>query len=170
MKTIAEIRRNHRAGTSGNSLRRGAAAVEFACLFPIIVMMLIGIAEIGRANNAGAQLTSAVREAGRLASMDIRDMIPEGMTANQKIASDVRQFLNLAGFPGDTVEVTITHSEGSKQGQTFDLEDPENYLKLLTIEAAIPYEEISAFPIRFMRGRDITATITFRRGRVSMSE
>lgn len=115
-------------------------------------------------------MTSAVREAGRLASMDITDMVPDGMTANQKIVNDVKQFLNLAGFPGDHVTVSITHAEGNSAGQSFDLENPDNYLKLLTIDASIPYEEVSVFPIRFMRSRDLSATITFRRGRVSMSE
>lgn len=170
MRNNISKNRSRRSSCLGKPARAGAAVVEFAILFPIIVMTLIGISEIGRANNAGAQLTSAVREAGRLASMDIRDMVPDGMTANQKIVNDVKQFLNLAGFPGDLVTVTITHAEGSSAGQSFDLENPENYLKLLTIDASIPFEEVSVFPIRFMRGRDLSATITFRRGRVSMSE
>ncbi len=170
MNIIATNKGKRGVKRPGKRVRSGAAVVEFAIIFPFIVMTMIGIAEIGRANNAGAQLTSAVREAGRLASMDIRDMVPDGMTANQKIASDVQQFLNLAGFPGDLVTVTVTHADGNLEGQSFDLEDPDNYLKLLTIEASIPYEEVSAFPIQFMRGRNLSASITFRRGRVSMSE
>ena len=45
---------------------RGAAAVEFALLAPVLVMLLLGIMEFGRAYNAQVSLTSAAREAVRV--------------------------------------------------------------------------------------------------------
>jgi Flp pilus assembly protein TadG len=44
---------------------RGAAAVEFAILFPVLVMMLFGIIDFGRLLYAQVTLTQAAREGAR---------------------------------------------------------------------------------------------------------
>ena len=45
---------------------RGAVAVEFALLAPVLVMLLLGITEFGRAYNAQVTLSSAAREGVRV--------------------------------------------------------------------------------------------------------
>lgn len=45
---------------------RGAVAVEFALLAPVLVMLLLGIMEFGRAYNAQITLSSAAREGVRV--------------------------------------------------------------------------------------------------------
>lgn len=47
------------------SPERGAAAVEFALLAPVLVMLLFGIMEFGRAYNVQTSLTNAARESVR---------------------------------------------------------------------------------------------------------
>lgn len=47
------------------SNQRGAAMVEMALVLPILVMLLLGIFEFGRAYNAKITLTHAAREAVR---------------------------------------------------------------------------------------------------------
>jgi Flp pilus assembly protein TadG len=49
---------------SGTS-ERGAAAVEFALVLPILIMLLFGIIEFGRGYHAKVELTGAVREGAR---------------------------------------------------------------------------------------------------------
>lgn len=49
----------------------GAVAVEFALLLPILIMLLLGIMEFGRAYNVQMSLTNAARESVR--SMAISD-------------------------------------------------------------------------------------------------
>jgi len=44
---------------------RGAAAVEFALVFPILILVLIGIVEYGSVFNTQLMLTSAAREGAR---------------------------------------------------------------------------------------------------------
>lgn len=44
---------------------RGAAAVEFALVFPLLVLVLFGIVEFGSIFNAQLMLTSAAREGAR---------------------------------------------------------------------------------------------------------
>ncbi len=48
---------------------RGATAVEFALLLPVLLLLLFGIIDFGRALNAQITLTQAVREGARLASL-----------------------------------------------------------------------------------------------------
>lgn len=48
------------------SSERGAAAVEFAILLPILVMLVMGIIEFGRAYNTQISLTHAARESVRV--------------------------------------------------------------------------------------------------------
>lgn len=45
---------------------RGAAAVEFALVLPILVLIICGIVDFGRAYNANLALTHAAREAARI--------------------------------------------------------------------------------------------------------
>ena len=45
---------------------RGAAAVEFALLLPVLLLLVFGIIDFGRALNAQITLTQAAREGARL--------------------------------------------------------------------------------------------------------
>ena len=48
---------------------RGAAAVEFALLLPVVLLLLFGIVDFGLALNAQITITQAAREGARLASL-----------------------------------------------------------------------------------------------------
>jgi Flp pilus assembly protein TadG len=45
---------------------RGAAAVEFALVLPLLLLLLLGIVEFGRVYNAQMQLTAAARDSARV--------------------------------------------------------------------------------------------------------
>jgi Flp pilus assembly pilin Flp len=51
----------------------GAAAVEFALLLPLLVLLLFGMIQFGAAFNTRIQATNAAREAARLAVVGIDD-------------------------------------------------------------------------------------------------
>jgi Flp pilus assembly pilin Flp len=51
----------------------GAAAVEFALLLPLLVLLLFGIIEFGFAFSTRIQATNAAREAARLAVVGVDD-------------------------------------------------------------------------------------------------
>jgi Flp pilus assembly protein TadG len=56
-----------RRRTARNAPRdRGAAAVEFALLLPMLLLLVFGIIDFGRALNASITLTQAAREGARL--------------------------------------------------------------------------------------------------------
>jgi Flp pilus assembly protein TadG len=48
---------------------RGAAAVEFALLLPVLLLLIFGLIDFGRALNAQITLTQAAREGARLAAL-----------------------------------------------------------------------------------------------------
>lgn len=52
------------------SSERGAVAVEFALLAPVLIMLLFGIMEFGRAYNTQITLTSAAREGARVMAIE----------------------------------------------------------------------------------------------------
>jgi Flp pilus assembly protein TadG len=53
----------------GSSADRGAAAVEFALLLPLLLLIVLGIIDFGRMLNAQVTLTQAAREGARLAAL-----------------------------------------------------------------------------------------------------
>lgn len=56
-----------RCRTERNAPRdRGAAAVEFALLLPVLLLLIFGVIDFGRALNAQITLTQAAREGARL--------------------------------------------------------------------------------------------------------
>jgi len=142
--------------------------VEFAIIAPLFLLLIVGTIEMGNALEATTQLSSALREGGRLASMDWDDIVAENETPNQKVIRDIKNFLTAAGYPGDQVTVTITSAEGTDVGETFDLGNPDNEMRLFKLEATIPYEQISSFPHGFMKGRDVRGQLVMRAGRISL--
>jgi len=150
--------------------RRGTATVEFAIVAPIFLTLALGTWEMGNAVNASNNLTAAVREGGRLASMDFTGMMETDETPNEKVIRDVKAFVSAAGIPAAQVTVTITHADGANAGSTFDLANDDNYLGLFKIKATVPYSAISNFPTQFLGGQTLRAELVCRRGRVSNSE
>lgn len=143
--------------------------VELAVCLPVFLILVLGLLEIGAAIKHSHTLTAAVREGGRVASMDMTDLVPDGKTANQKVIQDVRTFLTAAGIPGDQATITITHAEGELMGQDFDLQDPDNYQQMFRITATIPYSQVSPVLIRHMSGQNLRASFAFRKGHSKLS-
>jgi Flp pilus assembly protein TadG len=64
----------NRPPSSGRNARdRGTAVVEFALVVPVLLLILFGIIDFGRALNAQIQLTGAAREGVRLAALGYPD-------------------------------------------------------------------------------------------------
>lgn len=98
---------------------RAAALVEFAIVLPILLIIVFGIVDFGRALYTANNLTSAVREGARLASTQIN---PDPTTAGSKsavqtaVSSYVVAFGGNAGAP--TVSETFTGAPPNMQSIT----------------------------------------------------
>jgi Flp pilus assembly protein TadG len=83
---------------------RGQALVEFALLLPLVMLILIGIVEFGRAWQAKQTLTDAAREGARLA------VVGNPTYTMDTVSFAVKTMLKRAGF--DSSAVTITYPDG----------------------------------------------------------
>ncbi|HEY2306938.1 MAG TPA: TadE/TadG family type IV pilus assembly protein [Streptosporangiaceae bacterium] len=67
--SLGSARRRARRGRYVRGGDRGAAAVEFALLLPLLLLLVFGIIDFGRAINAQITLTQAARQGARLAAL-----------------------------------------------------------------------------------------------------
>lgn len=101
---------------------RGAAAVEFALVVPILILFIFGSIEFGLAVNARTQVANAAREGVRLASLnysvaDVQTAATQALTgiAGTPVvtvtcanAAGVACTIGSAGAPGNIATVTVT--------------------------------------------------------------
>ena len=64
---------NRPPSSSRKARDRGSAAVEFALVVPVLLLIVFGIIDFGRALNAQIALTGAAREGARLAALGYPD-------------------------------------------------------------------------------------------------
>ena len=83
---------------------RGSAVIETALAIPLLLILGVGIAELGRAYQTSQVLTNAAREGARVAALS--------NSAANAVDAGVRQYLQTDGLLSDaTVGVNITGSE-----------------------------------------------------------
>ncbi|MBX7445201.1 MULTISPECIES: TadE/TadG family type IV pilus assembly protein [unclassified Arthrobacter] len=87
---------------------RGAAAVEFAILLPLLLMLVLGTIEFGRAYNAQITLTNAARDGVRV--MAINNDPAAAKTAAQNAAASVSSTIPAS----DIILSTTTCSTGNQ--------------------------------------------------------
>ena len=77
--------------------QRGAAALEFAIVLPVLLLMLVGIVDFGMVMGAQAQVFNAAREGARAGALTgIEKPVTDAVTSG------------LSGMAGTTKEVKIT--------------------------------------------------------------
>jgi Flp pilus assembly protein TadG len=148
--------------------RRGAVAVEFAFIAPVLLANTLGMVELTRVYDAQYLLQSAAREGARFASMDRDGLLAEGQSTNDKLTTDVTNFLASSGIPADDIEVAILDHDDPTQ--SFDLDDPNNDLLLFDVTITVPYSGVSYTPVSAANDYGLSASITFRNGRATMSQ
>ena len=150
------------------SKRRGAVAVEFAAVAPLLLAIVVGMLELSRVYSVQNTLETAAREGARFASLDRTDMLMNGQTANQKLVNDVKNFLASTGIKKTDVTVQVVDAEHPTQA--FDLDDDDNDLKLFQIKIDVPYSKVSLSPVKHYHNYNLSAALTFRNGRATLSQ
>lgn len=148
--------------------RRGAVAVEFAAAAPVLLAVVVGMLELSRVYTVQNTLETAAREGARFASLDRTGMLLAGQTSNQKLVSDVKNFLASSGIDKNDVTVTVVDAENPELA--FNLDDPANDLRLFQIRIAVPYAKVAYSPVKHYQQHNLSASLTFRNGRSSLSE
>lgn len=91
-------------------LDRGAAAVEMALLLPLLLFIIMGLIDLGRAYNAQVQLSQAAREGVRLASLNTTGVASGSIAANPygDLAIADRVTKAAGGVPSFSTDCTAT--------------------------------------------------------------
>jgi len=89
---------------ANDGTERGANLVEFALVLPFLLLLLVGIADLGRAFYAYVSLTNAVREG---ASFAARFPFPDNADIVQEVTWRVQDEPNIAGVRWEDVDVVV---------------------------------------------------------------
>jgi Flp pilus assembly protein TadG len=92
---------------------RGAVAVEFAILLPVLLLLVMGIVEFGRAYNSQISLTHAAREAVRVMALS------NNPVAARTAAISAAPTLNPRLTPGD-IDIAAMCAPGNDAVVTID--------------------------------------------------
>ena len=88
----------------------GAAAVEMALVLPVLLFLLMGMIDFGRAYNAQIQLSAAAREGVRLASLNKTPDISDANYGNTAIRDRVQ------AAAGGVPSLTVVNVAGTASG------------------------------------------------------
>ncbi len=105
----------------GRRRDRGAVAVEFALVFPILVILVFGIIDFGYLINRVSLVNNAARDAAREGSLHATEA---------EITSTATTALN--GVPGATVTVTCKKPDGTACG-SYDTDAASGGTTIVTI-------------------------------------
>jgi Flp pilus assembly protein TadG len=152
----------------GHRKRRGAVAVEFAIVAPVLVAITVGMLELTRIFDTQNLLESAAREGARFASIDKDGLLQGSQDSNSKLVNDVKNFLDSNGVGKDSVQVEILDFENP--GKTFDLDDPANELRLFEVRVSVDYSSVSLTPVGGGDNYMLAAAVVFRNGLATISE
>lgn len=142
-KTPAETGRIESGYKMFRKNRRGAAAVEFAIVLPVFVLLVFGMIEYGRMVMVQQVITNASREGARQAVLD-------GATTTA-VQSAVTSYLSSAQVSGGSSTVSPDPT-GAASG------DP------ITVTVSIPFSSVSWLPSpMFLGGKTLSASTTMRR-------
>ncbi|NND96593.1 MAG: pilus assembly protein [Pirellulaceae bacterium] len=107
--------------------RRGAAALEMALVLGLLILLVFGIIEMGRAIMVNQVITNAAREGAR------RAVIP-GAT-NQQVQDRVTGYLDSASITGYTQTIQVNGSPG-------DLSSAPAHAEI-QVAVSVPYSDVS---------------------------
>ena len=111
--------------------RRGVAAVELAVVLPFLLLLLLGIWEVGRMVEVQQLLTNAVREGGRQASTGVKTVA--------QVKDEVVQYLKNNGISKVSAsDVTVVNLTEASRAQPADAVQLDQY----RISVSIPFDSV----------------------------
>jgi Flp pilus assembly protein TadG len=131
-------------GQSVTSKRRGAAAVEFAVIAPLLVAIVLGLVEFGRAIMVEQTLVSSARESCRVAVL--------AGTTKQDVIDRATASLNAAGISTFTITMNPDPPSSASEGTP------------VTVTIKVPFNNVTWLPVPiYLGGKNLTASSVMRR-------
>jgi Flp pilus assembly protein TadG len=126
------------------------ATVEFAVVLPLVIILLLGVWEVGRMIEVEAILYNAASVGGRTAST--------GLNTAAQVQTAVTNYLSLAGVPTRHVTVTVSDLTSPNTDPT-----AATTLDQLQVSVSVPFSEVCWSPTSmFVPGTTLlSATVTW---------
>jgi len=105
--------------------RRGVALVEFVIVFHILILLLIGVWEVGRLIQVQQTVQNAAREGGRQTST--------GKSTQAQVIQAVKNYITQAGFNSANVNVTITNLTSSSRSDPTQANQLDRFQVVVTM-------------------------------------
>ena len=138
-----------RRARSGHDRRAGAALVEFALVFPVFMMLILGTIEVGRALMVYQLLNNAAREGARAAILPTT-------TSDAQVRARVVNYLAPGKVPTDerlTVNVTV-NGGGSLAGA--------DYADEVQVSVSVSHSDVSLMTPKYLGNLTMTGTANMR--------
>jgi Flp pilus assembly protein TadG len=127
--------------TKSSQWRSGVAAVEFALLLPIIMLILMGLWELGRLVEVQQLVDNAAREGARQASTGVF-LDPTTATTRKIYATDVTNtvtnYLTRNGITTTGISVTFTDLTNPSVTDPYEA----NQLDQLQVTVTLPFDNV----------------------------
>ena len=136
--------------------RRGAACVEFAVLSPILLILILGIIDVGQFVNVGQSVSNASREGARVAAR-------QATTNVSKVEAAVKNYLTdmHTNLPSSAVQVTVVNSGSTVAGA--DLATVATG-STISVQVVVQFDAVRWINgLTFLNGRTVTRTTMSRR-------
>lgn len=88
---------------------RGASLVEFAMLAPLLILLVLGIVELGYKFSQFNELRHGVREGARYAAVSQPDITGDSAVTQADVIQAVCDAIDL---PGTSLSITLAHESG----------------------------------------------------------
>ena len=102
-----------RPDLAGPACRRGAVALEFAVVLPMMILVLVGILELGRVGAMGVRLAQAARVGAEYGALHPPDEFTQADWARQCELRTREVLLNQPGIDSNSLQVTCTYTKAS---------------------------------------------------------
>jgi Flp pilus assembly protein TadG len=124
---------------AGRPARAGAAAVEFAVVVPVLILIVFGMIEFSRVMMVEQILTNAAREGARKGSLP--------GTTTSDVTTAVSNYMTNSGLSGQTTTVSPDPSTA-------------NPGDAITVTVSIPFNNVSWLPVpMFLGGKTLSASV-----------
>ncbi len=130
----------------------GAAALEFALVLPMFILLVLGIAEFSRAYNYNISLSGAAREGARVFALDTADPVTTTREAAPSIPSPSLIAVTCS-IDGTSADCSSVCSSGAKAGvrATYEFAYLPALSGMLEFFGGAPLEPITLTGIGVMR-------------------
>ncbi len=136
--------------------RRGAACVEFAVLSPILLILILGIIDVGQFVNVGQSVSNASREGARVAARQTTTNVSQVQNAVANYLTDMHPNL-----PSSAVQVTVAGAGNPVTGAGLAAVATGTPISVQVVVQFDPVRWMNGFT--FLNGRTLTKTTVSRR-------